>query len=94
MIEKGRHLVLDRHQRLCTLCQEDGRAYVEDEYHFFFDCKIYEHLREFYFKKSWLQRRNTQTFYFVLSSTDSTDIIAVARYLQAAFVHRNSLIQQ
>ena len=94
MIEKGRHLGLDRHLRVCSLCQEEGRAYIEDEYHFFFDCKVYENLREFYFKQSWLQRRNTQTFYSIMSSTNGNDIISVARYLQAAFVHRNTLLTQ
>ena len=36
MIEKGRHLSIDRHLRFCPLCVKNNISVVEDEYHFFF----------------------------------------------------------
>ena len=89
MIEKGRHLGLDRNMRLCNLCQDVDCAHVEDEFHFFLECPEYEHLREFYFKPDWLEQRSIHKFYSILSSDEESDIIAAAKYLQAAFSHRS-----
>ena len=37
MIEKGRHLKLDRNRRFCPFCPNE----VEDEIHFMITCKNY-----------------------------------------------------
>ena len=36
MIEKGRHLAIDRHLRFCSLCIKNNVYVIEDEFHFFF----------------------------------------------------------
>ena len=41
-IEKGRHLGIPRHERHCTLCNNDQ---VEDEIHFTLRCPMYDDLR-------------------------------------------------
>ena len=43
-IEQGRYLNIPREQRLCSECQT-----VDDEKHFFLDCKINKHLRDILF---------------------------------------------
>ena len=37
MIEKGRHLKIEKTQRFCKFCPEK----IEDEYHFIMECKAY-----------------------------------------------------
>ena len=44
-IEKGRHAKLERHMRMCNMC---NLGCVEDEYHFILICPKYEYLREKY----------------------------------------------
>ena len=45
MIEKGRHLGIDRNQRFCPFCPNK----IEDEKHFLTRCPQYRHLREILF---------------------------------------------
>ena len=45
MIEKGRHLGIDREQRFCPFCPN----IIEDEKHFLTRCPQYRHLREILF---------------------------------------------
>ena len=42
MIEKGRHMKIEKRYRLCPFCPTE----VEDEQHFLLKCPIYNHLRE------------------------------------------------
>ena len=42
MIEKGRHLKIEKHCRLCPFCTSK----VEEEHHFLLNCPMYTHLRE------------------------------------------------
>ena len=53
MIEKGRHLNIERNLRFCPLCQMKNLSVIEDAYHFFFECETYEMLRETYFENHW-----------------------------------------
>ena len=46
MIEKGRHLSIDRDLKCCPLCIKNKIDVVEDEFHFFFECNEYEMLRK------------------------------------------------
>ena len=49
MIERGRHLSIDRKYRFCPICEKNSIYVIEDEYHFFFECRVYEELRRIYF---------------------------------------------
>ena len=44
-IEKGRHAKIERHMRMCNMC---NLGCVEDEYHYILICPKYEYLREKY----------------------------------------------
>ena len=44
LIEMGRSLKIPRDQRLCPMCNV-----LEDEFHFFFECKRNTNNRNFYF---------------------------------------------
>ena len=45
MIEKGRHLSIDREYRFCPICKSKDIYIVEDKFHFFFHCSVYKELR-------------------------------------------------
>ena len=48
MIERGRHINLDREFRYCYTCYGKGNSVVETEYHFLFECEEYEGPRQIY----------------------------------------------
>ena len=48
MIEKGRHLKIEPTSRLCPFCPHE----IEDELHFFMDCKLHSYIRDELFPKS------------------------------------------
>ena len=81
MIEKGRHLSIDRDLRFCPLCIKNNIYVVEDEFHFFFECNEYEMLRQTFLKQNWLRNRSFNMFYIILNSKDEKDIFNIARYL-------------
>ena len=45
MIEKGRHLGIDRNFRNCPICLKRNVYVIEDEFHFMMVCPEYEPLR-------------------------------------------------
>ena len=91
MIEKGRQLGIDRDFRYCPLCFTENILVIEDEVHFFNDCPTYNNLRAIYFKQSWLTNKTTATFYSILSTNKTDEIIRLANFLFQAFKYRNDL---
>ena len=49
MIEKDRHMQVEREIRFCPFCLERNVYSIEDEFHFFMVCTAYEELRNMYF---------------------------------------------
>ena len=92
MIEKGRHLSLDRNLRFCPLCVQNNISVVEDEYHFLFECNEYESFRQTFFKSDWLRNRSHQMFYTILCFKDEHSIIKIAKFLHKSFVRRKEII--
>ena len=58
MIEKGRHLKIEKNARFCPFCPND----VEDEKHFLMDCKLFSTLRNELHAKT---RNVVSAFYFM-----------------------------
>ena len=93
MIEKGRHLKIERHCRLCPFCPEK----VEDEMHFLLDCKCFSKLRMELFEKTYQKipsfpyHINAQKF--VILMTDSNIIPVTAKYIFKMMELRNSLME-
>ena len=92
MIEKGRHLSIDRELRFGPLCMKNNIYVVEDEFHFFFECNEYETFRQTLFKANWLRNRSLNMFYSILSLKDENSIKSVAKFLQNAFLRRSETL--
>ena len=89
MIEKGRHLHIDREYRFCPFCLERNVYAIEDEFHFFMLCPMYEELRNMYFYPSWRRNITVHLFYNIMKSQNDQAIIAVSKFLVSAFSFRN-----
>ena len=92
MIEKGRHLNLDRKQRLCPFCPDS----VEDEKHFLIECKAYKENREILFtdiKKKFYTfhlKNHTEKMTFLLSNKNMAK--KVSRFINECMQLRDSLL--
>jgi hypothetical protein len=47
MIQTGRYYNIDRHARMCNMCNNND---IEDEYHFILECSKYVEIRRKYIK--------------------------------------------
>ena len=94
MIEKGRHINIDRDYRFCQYCLNRNVYTVETEQHFLIICPLYDDLRQKYFIDSWLNSIPCErTFIYIMADNKHSSIFALARFLKAAFEARN-LYQQ
>lgn len=84
MIEKGRHIGIDRDLRYCFHCLKTNIYVIEDEYHFFFECSLYNNIRAVYFKDTWLHHHSHHLFYSLMSSTIINEVISIAKYIYYA----------
>ena len=91
MIEKGRHLVLDRPLRNCRSCVNRNVYTIEDEYNFLMVCPQYEDIRYKYFPENMLLHVNLDKFYSFINSKNADVIIALGKFLYYAFKRQKSL---
>ena len=91
-IETGRYARYhtERHNRLCTLCNTID---IEDEYHFFFICPIYSHLRKRYLLPYFYKKPSMYKLCMLLNTTDYDKLLNLAKFANHAFSLRK-LLQQ
>ena len=88
MIEKGRHLNIDKHFRTCIYCETQ----IEDEYHFVIICPLYAEIRSKYIPFYFIQNPNVHK-YAELFSNSSTDVVRqLAMFLYYAFKERDNYL--
>ena len=68
MIEKGRHMHLDRLYRICPLCVRRNAYVLEDEYHFLMVCPQNEDIRYKFFPDNMIDNVSLNKFYSFLTS--------------------------
>ena len=90
LIEKGRHINIDREHRYCPICIKNNIHVVETEFHFFLECPLYEGLRMKYLRPFFALFRNINVFNNIFSNTDDNVIRSVAKFIYEAFLIRNS----
>ena len=87
-----RNRIRSAQQRLCKLCLDTGKCYIEDEYHFIAICPLYNNLRKKYIKH--LDRCNNLKFIRTMNSTNETIIRELACYVYNAFKVRESYLSK
>ena len=95
-IETGRYARprLPAEARLCQICTNDGQR-IEDEYHFIFDCKAYEHERFLWKHKMELPANfetETQEKKFDLVLNEPKNVKLTAQYLISIFDTRSKIV--
>ena len=94
MIEKGRHMHLDRLYRICPLCVRRNAYVLEDEYHFLMVCPQYEDIRYKFFPDNMIDNVSLNKFYSFLTSKNELVITSLAKYLYYAFKKRKLLLDE
>ena len=86
----------DRDVRYCQMCQKQNILVKEAEFHFIFQCSIYEKIRKEYCYKYWLKNRTSQCFYSILSCNSEPVEHKVSRYIRVfkAFQLRKDILQE
>ncbi len=89
-IERGRYKKVERENRICNLCTCNE---IEDEFHFFMKCSLYEDLRNKYIKELVLQYDNPyswQAFLYVMQLSNAFECNKIATFVYEAMTKRNS----
>lgn len=91
-IEIGRHAGVPREFRTCNHCLLNNNVYeIEDEYHAFFKCTLYDDIRNIYLPRHLYHTKSLYEFYTILSH-DGEDVVKhVADYIFHLMKKRNSL---
>ena len=64
---------------------------VEDEFHFFMVCPMYNTLRDMYFRPEWKMNINEQKFYRIMKLSDARSLLLISKFLVSAFEYRKSV---
>ena len=93
MIEKGRHLNIERDYRFCPYCLSRNVYIVEDEFHMLLICPLYDELRRECFAPQWLNTfESVNLFNAIMSSDQERHILALASFLHKAFSLREETV--
>ena len=90
LVESGRwtkpKILVDYHERLCTLCDEN---YIEDEYHILMKCKYFVNLREKYISRKYYKRPSTYKFQKLMNTT-KRELYRLMLFIKCIFKEYNS----
>ena len=75
MIEKGRHLGIDRNFRNCRICLKRNVNVAEDEFHFMMVCPEYKSLRYELFPHETLSNISLNSFFYNFMKTEDENKI-------------------
>ena len=84
-IEIGRRHGVPREDRLCKLCGEYNRNFIEDEFHVLLECHSYSEIRKIYLGDV---TATLFTFVSIMNSNEEKLIIALANFISSAFAIR------
>ena len=95
MIEKGRHLKIERNERKCPFCKDD----IEDEKHFLINCPLYSKERktiEKVYINNCARYANfdpEQKFIFLITNKNIDIIKTIGKFIYDSLNFRNRLIE-
>ena len=94
MIEKGRHLKIEKTERKCYFCKEK----IENEEHFLVNCPLYSPQRKILENtctKNCIRYKNLiekERFIFIMSNENETIIKAVGKFITDSFIITDQII--
>ena len=81
-IEIGRHLNIERPNRICSYCLHNfDSSCVEDEFHVFFQCQRFKTERDKYLYTWYTERTRLEDFYALMKSNNDTVIRHLSLYI-------------
>jgi hypothetical protein len=86
-IETGRYYYIDRHARICNMCNNND---IEDEYHFILECSKYVEIRRKYIKPYYCINPSALKLTQLLSVQNIKELNNLGKYLYVAETNRNS----
>ena len=90
LIEKGRHLCIERNERLCKYCLSQGLNSIETEFHFVMQCNMFKELREKYISKRYWEYPNMDSFIRLLQSDNVTVLNELGHFIYNALNMREA----
>ena len=91
-IDVGRHSGIPREYRTCSLCIINNNSYcIEDEYHAFFNCSLYDDIRQNYISVNLYNSKSLYGFYTILSSSDDNVIKQISNFIFQIMQRRANL---
>ena len=86
-IEIGRYYNIDRHARICSMCNNND---IEGEYHFILECSKYVEIRRKYIKPDYCINPSAFKLTQLVSDQNIKDLSNLGNYLYVAEKIRNS----
>ncbi len=84
---------IDREYRYCYFCLKRNVCVIEDEFHFVLVCPLYDELRLKYLMDIIGNQYVTlNLFYTMMSEYDRKSVIAIAKYMNDAFITRKTFL--
>ena len=81
-IETGRHYSIPLHERICNFClQNYNMSFIECEFHAFFHCRKYTHIRNEYLSTWYNSGTELDNFYELMATNDDTTIRKLSVYI-------------
>ena len=86
--ETGRHIGLDRNDRLCNICKSSD---IGDEYHYFCICPVFKSVRLKLLPRDCFVRPSVQNCCELLSSSNKGVQVKVAKFAGGVFKKLNNV---
>ena len=91
-IEVGRHAGIPREYRSCSYCLRNNSAYyIEDKFHAFFQCSMYDDIRQQYLPKDLCNSKSLFDFYNILGQSDCNVIRKISNFIFYMLKKRKSI---
>ena len=90
-IEWGRFLGTSRDDRKCEICFHNK---IGGEYHYLLECSYFSDARMVYLPRNLLARPNTDTFRRLMCSSDTQELLQIAKYCKIVLKTFQEILQE
>ena len=83
--ERGRYSKTIMEDRLCKLCGQQNKIFIETEFHVIFECEYYSDLRNVYIDKIYLDYKNLYSFTSLMQTVNKKCLINLCNFIYSMF---------